>query len=168
MSADLVAVFLSAKVGMILFFLLHLSIWMGMPSNQPRILLLSFLWGAGAVFSLAVYNCFFQANGIGVVSIIWIDFFTLVAYLFVYAGVARSVSLTLLSKLASAPDGTRSAPSLVDEYLLSQRFGDRIRLMRAAGLVEISGDTASLTGKGRLLALTAGSLGRLFGGQLQG
>jgi len=100
-------------------------------------------------------------------AVVWVDTFVIVFYLFVYAGVARSVSLTLLAQL-SASTGSVNMDRLVADYLASSRLRDRIELMRASGLVRVTGDVVALTRRGARVAQGASLLSRLTCGDLRG
>lgn len=107
-------------------------------------------------------------NGFELCAVLWIDSFAVVLYMFVYAGLARSVSVTILSRLIECGGRPLDFDTLVGEYALSSRFDDRIQLMEKNGLVRFAADSVTLTKKGFALARAAKGLGEVFGSGLRG
>jgi hypothetical protein len=158
----------SVAAGIAAFLVLHVVIWRASPSNSPRILLLALLAGVGVVVSLLVDVLAGGFNGFELCAVLWIDIFAIIFYMFVYAGVARSVSVTLLSRLLKCQDRPLDFHTLVEEYTLSSRFEDRIRLMEKNGLVRLGEGAVRLTWQGLALARGAKVLGQVLGDGLKG
>ena len=150
-----------------IFLVTHVAVWRTLPSGSPRIGLLSGLAATGVVISLLTV---LLVGGLlpELFAVASIDFLLVVLYLFVYAGVARSVSLTLVARLLVEPGHTVAFGTLLDEYTSSSRFEDRLRLMGESGLLLISGDRVDLTVKGVRMARWARFLGRTVGDGLVG
>ncbi len=147
---------------------LHLLVWRARPSNDPRIGLLCLLGAIGWAFSIGLYAVRWGGDRIAIAAVTFHFVFIVIAYLFFYAGLARSVSITLLGRLLTAPDKTLSFDVLADEYEKSDLFDDRIRLLDTLDLVEVRGETIRLSGKGRLLTDTARRLCGVLGGTIEG
>ncbi|SVD29875.1 uncharacterized protein METZ01_LOCUS382729, partial [marine metagenome] len=130
-----------------IFLVTHVAVWRTLPSGSPRMGLLSGLAAMGVVISLLTV---LLVGGLlpELFAVASIDFLLVVLYLFVYAGVARSVSLTLVARLLVEPGHTVVFGTLLDEYTSSSRFEDRLRLMGESGLLLISEDRVDLTVKG--------------------
>lgn len=158
----------AVMAGLAVFLLLHVAIWRAAPSNAPRIMLLGLLAAVGTGSSVLGYRLLGGAGGTALCAIVGIDAFAITLYLFVYAGVARSVSVTLLSRLLHCAGGSLDFETLVDEYTASLRFEDRIQLMRRSGLVRVSGGSVRLTRKGIVLSRGAKWVGRLTCSDLDG
>lgn len=158
----------SVLAGLSVFLVLHVLLWRARPSNAPRILLLTGLAGVGMAVSgwTGVMTNGWQA--IEVCAAMWITGFGLTVYFFVYAGVARSVSVTLLARLRHSRTEPVALETLVKDYATSTRFHDRIRLMDHAGLLRVEGDSVRLTPRGRALSHGVRMLTRLTCGALQG
>lgn len=158
----------SVVAGLGVFFLLHITLWRAKPSNAPRILLLTGLAGVGLVSSGVMALVMSGGAAVEVCAALWLTGFFLTVYFFVYAGVARSVSVTLLSRLLHNRKEPVEFGALLDEYAASTRFQDRIRLMHQTGLLRITGDLVSLTPMGRAFSHGVKILTRLACGELQG
>lgn len=158
----------AVAAGMTTFLLLHVVIWRAAPSNSPRILLLGLLAAVGILVSLLVGLLLAGLNAFVLCAVLWIDLFAVILYMFVYAGLARSVSVTLLSRLLRCGDQPLDFNALVEEYSSSSRFDDRIRLMHRSGLVRLSENSVALTGRGSALARWAKLMGQVVGGGLEG
>jgi hypothetical protein len=142
----------SVSTGMALFFISHIWLWRRKPSNNPRILRLAILGGIGIAVSefTEVFRVGFDPMGLTVVTGFCI--FILIFYLVLYAAVARSVSVTLLTRFFSAGHEPLDVSTLCEEYQSSSRFDDRVRLMHQNGLVRLKGQTVVLSSQGRRLA----------------
>jgi hypothetical protein len=162
---DSVAV--SVAAGIVAFLLLHVTIWRWAPDNSPRIVLLGLLAVAGLAVSAAA-DGMLGGNSLEVCAVLWIDAFLAVFYVIFYSALARSVSLTLLARMLSSGAQPLSVDALVREYASSPRFEDRIRVMHASGLAQLSPNSVRLTDKGARLARWAKALGRVAGGGLEG
>jgi len=161
-------ILISVMIGMIVFLGLHLVFWRRSASNSPRMILLAALAGIG-LGATALAQIFF--NGLKPVPLftaLWIDTFLLISYFFVYAGVCRSVSVTLMSRLMRSKDQTVDFGILVDEYIRSTRFEDRIRLMDQSGWVQLSGNSVRITPKGLAVARVVRFLSRATGREMEG
>ena len=158
----------SVLVGMGAFLLLHLWLWRARPSQAPRIVLLGCLGLGGIVAAGVSYRLLGGGDGVGLCAVVWTILFLVIAYVFVYAGIARSVSLTLLTRLLESGNRPMEVERVVEEYAASSRFEDRIRVMQATGLVERSGTTVRLTRKGGRWARGAQRVGRWLGDGLKG
>jgi len=150
-------------VGNAVFLAFHIGMWRMRPSSNPRILLLVLLglFGMGISSIMAVF--FSKFDILRLFALLCSGLFFLVFYLFIYAGVARSVSLTLLSRFLSADTRIIGFDSITEEYLESSRFEDRIYLMEEAGLVSLVNGIVKLTPKGSALARCSKVAARLLG-----
>lgn len=146
----------------------HVLVWRVAPSNAPRIGWLAGLALMGMAVSAAVAAARGRADVLTLCSIVWIELLAVIGYLFVYAGIARSVSVTLLARLLSAGKRPVALPVLVEEYAASSRFDDRIGLMDRGGLVRVRSGSVALTPRGRRLARLADRLSRVVSGGLEG
>ena len=145
----------------------HVGLWRLKPSNAPRMLLLGLLSLAGLAVSLA-FGMAMRADTLELWVVVWVDLFVTIGYCYVYAGLARSVSVTLLARLRRCDGGSLPFETLVEEYAGSSRFEDRLRVMDEAGLIHLSGCVVTLTPQGRWLGRGAWVLSRALGGYLQG
>ncbi len=164
----MVPVLFSIGTGSALFFFLHLWIWRRNPSVTPRMVLLGTLGIVGTCASLLVYWVLRGSDLIGFCSILWTELSLLVFYLFFYGGICRSVSLTLLTRLLAQNGRPLDFRSFIQEYSVSSRFEDRVRVMDEVGYVRLEGDRVILTPKGRRAVRLAAFLAGLIGDGLQG
>ena len=107
-------------------------------------------------------------NAFELCTVLWIHFSLVIFYMFLYVHLARSVSVTLVSWLYRSGDQGLKVETLVQRYSASSRFEDRIQVMHDGGLLHLTQNTATLTPKGRLLALVSELLGRALGEGLKG
>lgn len=148
---------------------LHIALWRAAPSNTPRIRLLGILGLAGLVASGAIVVMVQGWDLYALTAAIWINTFCVTLYVFFYAGLSRSVSVTVLERLLASPTHRADFATLVADYSASARFEDRVRLMDHTGLVTIdSSGTVVATLKGIRLGRAAQFLGRSVGGGLHG
>ncbi|PCI38401.1 MAG: hypothetical protein COB53_04810 [Elusimicrobia bacterium] len=147
---------------------LHVVVWRVRPSNDPRIGLLCLLGGFGWAFAVGLYVVRWGGDRVAVAAVTFDFIFLIIAYLFFYAGLSRSVSITLLGQLLQAPDQQIGFDVLAGAYEKSDRFDDRIRLLNNLNLVEISGENIRLSGRGKVLTDTARGLCGLLGGTIEG
>ncbi len=154
--------------GIGVFLLAHIVWWRVFPSSNPRILLLAALAVLGIAVAALTSISFFDFSLLALFAAVCVDCSLVIFYLFFYAGIARSVSVTLLSRLLDAEEQVLDFDALVKEYSLSSRFEDRIDLMHQSGLVRVTGVEVSITDKGGLLGTWARRLGRLIGEGLEG
>ncbi len=159
---------MSVGIGAATFIGLHVLWWRRTASNNPRIGLLCLLAIVGVACSLIVGLFFYELAEEALWALLWIDAFFVVLYLFLYAGIVRSVSLTLLAHLRQDDHRSIDLQSIIDEYSASARFEDRIQLMSESGFIQVSKEFVSLTKTGRLLAKSAKGLSRLLGTDLEG
>ena len=159
-------IFFSSVSGIFFFLMIHIFLWRVFPSNNPRMLLLFFLAFTGTICSIFVHLLFFNTDIISVVSTIWLDVFFIISYLFLYAGLSRSVSLTLLEKISIAKSA--DFDSLVKDYESSIRFLDRMELMKKNEYINISNNMVTIRPKGRKLIKLTRFFGRLIGVSLEG
>lgn len=157
----------SVAAGIALFVVLHVTIWRAAPSNAPRILLLGLLAGVGTLTSVGVSVATTGASA-NVWIALWIDSFIFVCYAFVYAGVARSVSVTLLGRVRQAGARPLQLSTLADEYAESSRFEDRLDLMHRSGLVAMSGDVVTITPHGHRVARWTERASRAIASRMEG
>ncbi|GEM_PF-1631730 len=150
-----------------LFLVGHIAVWRAKPSNTPRVALLCALALAGMAASVAADAARWGFEPVVFWSTLWIEAFLVVVYLFLYSGLARSVSVTLLCRLLGR-ERVVSFAGLVEEYDRSSRFEDRIRLMADSGLVRCEGDRVTLTPKGDALARWTRRISRSIGDGLGG
>lgn len=160
---------LAVSGGMGLFLALHVLLWRWNPSTQPRILLLWLLGAIGGVASLFIFH---RLRGLDLVFstvLLWLDAFVLIFYTFFYAGISRSVSVTLLAKILQAGNRPVRFDTLVAGYISSARFSDRLKLMEQLEMIAISADNhVSLKPKGRRLALIIKYLSVALGVTVEG
>jgi hypothetical protein len=162
------AVVISVLAGMLSFLVLHVAIWRWVPGNSPRVMLIGFLALVGMTISAVTDMAVGRGNGLEICAVLWIDVFLAVVYVLFYSALARSVSLTLLSRLLSSGAQSLSVDALVNEYASSPRFEDRIRVMHEIGFAQLSSNSVRLTDKGFRLARWARALGRVMGSGLEG
>jgi hypothetical protein len=93
--------------------------------------------------------------------------FLFIAYLFVYSGICRAVSLTILGRMLDA-DGPRTFDALMREYEALRRFEDRVEVLRRSGWVETDGDQVSLTDRGRRAVRSIRAVSNTIAGGLEG
>ncbi len=158
----------SVLAGVSAFFVLHVLVWRARPSNAPRIFLLTGLALAGMMVSGWTSAAGNGWRAVEACATLWITGFCLTLYFFVYAGVARSVSVTLLARLRRSRTEPVALETLVNEYATSTRFHDRVQLMRRTGLLRVEGDRVHLTPRGRALSQCVRTLTRLSCGELRG
>ena len=157
----------SVLSGLGVFLIAHLVLWRARASNAPRLGLLAWLAMIGVAVSIIVQGTLEWGDALQLTSVIWIDLLGIIAYLFVYAKIVRSVSLTLLAQLAR--DGeTVTFEALARDYLASAKFEDRIRLMEAHRFVRCENGAVRITPRGVRLARWASRVGALIGPGLQG
>jgi len=161
---DLVAVF----IGLAIFLGSHVVIWKRMPSNTPRIFLLAGLGIVGIGMSVLAGVILSGFSLLRLSFVVWVDLFFVILYMFIYAGISRSVSLTILSRLHEIEGEYLEFDSVISEYGESSRFEERIRLMEDSGFLELSNDKVALTQKGTFLARGATFLSWILGTRLQG
>ncbi|MBI4354253.1 MAG: hypothetical protein HY595_03350 [Candidatus Omnitrophica bacterium] len=158
----------SVAIGLGVFFLLHVLIWRARPSNAPRIVRLTGLAVMGMVVAGWMAVGVNRLPWIDACAVLWLTGFWSTLYFFIYAGLARSVSVTLLSRLLPHRAESVEFDTLLEEYVASRRFDDRIRLMHDTGLLRLEEESVSLTPVGRALSRGAQRLTRLLGGALEG
>lgn len=159
---------LAALAGTGVFLILHFLWWRWRPSTDPRMVL---LWSFGALGIVSTMGLFFRRHDLDVTtaaSLIWINGLLIVLYTFFYAGICRSVSVTLLSRLLESRDRPVPFDALVETYVESSRFCDRLDLMARSGLVTLADGKVQLTRKGRRSALLIKNLSRWLGVTLEG
>lgn len=152
--------------GLATFFFLHIALWRAAPSNSPRMSRLALLAGVALMVSAAASTRRSGADSLAIWPVVWFDVFAIVLYVFVYAGLARSVSTTLLGRLLQAERIPFAA--FAAEYAASSRFEDRLRLMHRAGLVVMAGEHVHLTRRGANLARVCELAARATAGRLEG
>jgi len=158
----------SLLIGMGAVFLLHVGLWRLRPAGSPRIPVLALLGTVGTAASAALYGALSSWDPVGASAALWYGFSLTIAYLFFYAGVSRSVSLSLLIQIAHQGRSSASFGEVLAGFAESDRFEGRVRLMREAGLVSLEGGEVRLTPKGRRWGGTARALGNIFGSGLEG
>ena len=159
---------MAVALGFLAFFFSHVVLWRRRPSNSPRIFLLAGLAGGGMVVSSFFYSlAASRFNGAVLCAILWTDLFFMIAYVFFYAGAARSVSVTLLTRILESGAPVKFQ-TLLEEYVSSGRFEDRIRLMETIGLMRTSGENVMLTPVGFSCARTLQKAARLLVAPLEG
>jgi len=159
---------LAVFTGMVAMVTLHVAIWRRSPSPYPRLGRLGWLALGGVGVSVLVNGLLTRFNSHDLCVVVWIDALVVACYFFVYAGVARSVSVTLLSDLLRCRGQSLDVETLVNAYTASSRFEDRIEHMRRVGLLQVSGDTVTLTSKGLALSRGIRMLSALTCSQLRG
>ena len=157
----------SVAGGMGVFLLTHIVIWRVRPSNAPRVRLLGGLAAGGMLVSALTHVSLVGFQPVELCGTLWIDLLLVTAYFFLYAGIARSVSVTLLARLRQVRHPVE-LEVLVKEYVSSSRFEDRISLMHQRGLLHWSPEMVTLTPKGTRLARVSRALSRVVSGGLHG
>ena len=161
-------VFSTLAVATALFLTVHVAVWRRRPSNAPRILLLASIAGASMAAVVVVRVLSGGLGTLDLCAVLWIYAFLIVAYLFLYAGISRSVSVTLLERIQQAGGKQVEIATLVTEYATSSLFEDRVRLMHDSGMVSLSGGVVTLRRKGAIVARCAQALSRVIGSELRG
>ena len=161
-------VMISVLAGTAVFFALHIALWRFAPSSAPRMPLLGGLVGCGFVTSGFVHG--WLAGSVGAPSCAAMSgtLLMLMAYVFFYAGIVRSVSVLLLIRLLRLGGRPMALEELQAWYRGTLQFEDRIRLMHRSGLVQLSGQAVTLTARGERLARQTFLLSRVLTGGLQG
>ncbi len=159
---------LPVLTGMAALVILHVAIWRMSPSPDPRVGLLGRLALGGVGLSVLANGFLAGFNGPDLCAVLWIDALAVTCYFFVYAGVARSVSMTLLSRLLRCQGGSLDVETLVNEYAASARFEDRVEVMRRIGLVRVAGKTVALTPKGAAVSRGVRMLSTLMCSDVRG
>lgn len=159
---------ISLAMGLLSFLGFHLLRWRLQPSSQPRIVRLTLLGLFGTGVAEGVHFAWVGWQPLASVAILWYSIFGVVTYLFFYAGIVRSVSLTVLAKLLRSPSPSLSFEALLEAYDRSTGFEGRLDALEAAGWIRRSGDQILLTGTGARIAQATGRLARLLGGELEG
>lgn len=163
-----IGVLCSVAMGTMLFLMLHLLIWRFKPSNNPRITLLTCLGAIEIVASEFAQYFIFEPKPIELGAVLGFDVLIVILYLFLYAGLSRSVSVTLLVRLLPCGLESVDPEALCQEYLSSTRFEDRLHLMQKSGWVSVSKPLVKLTPKGRILIRGVKSLACIFSDGLEG
>lgn len=158
----------SILLGLGFFFLLHIAIWRALPSVHPRMLLLALLAVGGLIVSALLEIAWAGWDRLALWGLMWVEIFLFLFYFFTYAGLIRSVSITLLSRLLVSPRGRERFEVLAQEYDASERFEDRLRVMAASGLIEMNGPLVTLTPKGTRWARWTKRLSQMAGVGLRG
>jgi hypothetical protein len=158
----------SVALGAVLFLLLHVVIWRAFPSNDPRILSLGGLGLVGIGTSILSLAFLRSLNLVAFFDVVAFDLFWAILYLFVYAGLSRSVSITLLARLLESGPRAVDLGILSKEYSESSRFEDRIQLMHENGLLQIKGNSVKFTTKGLRLARGSQWLSHILSSSLDG
>lgn len=153
--------------GFIFFLILHVAVWRSWPSKFPRIFLLNFLVFMGFLLSASLDAFRSGFNAVEFCAIAWLWFCADIFYLFLYAGIARSVSITLLARLARGGSAL-DAGELVLESGHSSRFEDRIALMQDQGYVASRQGKIALTPSGKALIRFLKFLSRFFVTRMEG
>lgn len=159
---------ISVAVGVVAFLTAHVIVWRAFPSDAPRIGLLAALSAGGIALSAAVQVLQRDLALIELYAVFSVDVLLAVLYLFIYAGISRSVSVTLIARLHAHRDAGLDFRTLLEEYAASSRFEDRLRLMATSGLLRLEGESALLTRRGTRLARCAKVLARALGTELSG
>lgn len=153
-------------IGLVVFFALHVGLWRSAPSNRPRVGRLAGI--AGVALAISVAGSVWRSAGItlAIWPIVWVEAFVIVLYVFVYAGLARSVSATLLARIQTS--GRIRFDHFAAEYAASSRFEDRLQLLHDVGLVKISEVGVTLTDRGARLARICEWAARVTASRLEG
>jgi len=152
----------------VLFLVLHVAIWRLWPSNAPRVVLFFALAGGCIAGSLAA-SLLKEGPQLGTLfALAGTESLLVIFYSLVYGTLARSVSVTLLGRLLREKNSTLDFEVLLEEYLRSNRFDDRLHVMAQSGFVAVAGDQVALTEKGERLAKIAEFFGSVFSDGLEG
>lgn len=158
---------IEAILGFAAVFVVHVIVWRIFPSNSPRIKLLFLVLLAGNLITTALIYYGFEQNFQRAFDVFCISVGIDAIYLYIYSGVCRSVSLTLLGQLTH----TRHSMPLKDfvtDYEESDRFEDRVKVMEEAGFVSIQGNEVVLTFKGQNAARWIERISNIISGGLEG
>ena len=158
----------SVGLGTLMLVGLHVALWRLRPSNAPRMGRLALLGAAGFAVAMAATLWRAGLNAEALYAAAGLQSGVVVTYLVAYAALARSVSLTLLSRVRQAGGAPVAFNQLVEEYLASSRFEDRIRVMDESGFLECVDDCVVLTRRGERLARSAQRMSSWLQGTLQG
>jgi len=164
MNSEMMAVALGVGV----FFLLHIVVWRATPSYHPRMWLLALLAMNGLLISVLTCLVLAPWDGRRLFGVIWMDVFLFLLYFFTYAGLIRSVSITLLGRLLAGGNKPESFQVLFEEYSASERFEDRLRVLDKSGLLRLEGSYVILTSKGTRWARWTTILSQIAGVGLRG
>jgi hypothetical protein len=163
-----IPILLSILTGSFLFLILHISLWRLRPSNSPRVFLLASLAGIGLLGSGITLYSLEGVNAFDAFVVFGTGFFMVNIYFAMYGALARSVSVSLVTRLLEGGNSPLDFDTVLKEYDTSGKFEERIQVMHDAGLVTLSGDTVRMTARGRLLSWTAEQLARLITEGLEG
>lgn len=159
---------IAVGAGFVAFLTAHVAVWRWHPSTDPRMGLLAMLALGGLGMTAVAHRALAGVDLLGLCAALWIELALFVGYFFLYAGLARSVSVTLLDCVRRAPSGRVPCEALLAQYQRSSRFADRITLMQRSGLVRVCGGAVSLTPRGAACVRGIELLQRLAYAELQG
>ena len=158
------AIFLISVLMALCFLVLGQTIyWRLFPSDSPRLFAFS-IWALGSLMVSVLAGWLFGADASSCVAILWAQIAIIAWYFFLYTGVARSVSVTLLIDLRI---GIKESELLV-KYEKSSRFEDRIQLLESLGWILRDGEKVQLTTKGKNVAKRFVFLSKVFGYGVRG
>jgi hypothetical protein len=125
--------------------------------------------GMGAVLLLGLV-----ALGLVVIAAAWLvfslEFWTFaafyfagtMAYLFLYAGLYKSLSVRILCDLLRRPQRSLSMEALYADYILADTLVRRLGVLRQLGMVRHTAEGHALTGRGRIIASAFSLFQRLY------
>lgn len=150
------------------FLLAHVLFWRIRRADTPRLGRLALLAAAGLLLLLCAGILWLEERPAVLFAAAALDLLLVTAYFFFYAGIARSVSVTILADLLARPARSLPFANLVSTYGSSSRFHDRVGLLQRSQLVVMAGEHVELTPRGRRLALWSRRLAAALTGGLHG
>jgi len=131
------------------YYVIHVIYWRAVPSNSPRMILLALLSVAGVILSIFLAFAEGKTGPVALFHVLSMDAFLFIFYVYGYAGVCRSVSVTLLQW--ADEKGRFALSEFVDRYEKSSRLEDRLAVMEKMRWIERTGGQVVLAEKGRRL-----------------
>jgi hypothetical protein len=165
---NIVSLTVPVLFGIFFFQAMHVLIWRWRPSHSPRIYLMTVLMAVSLLASVIFHSMFWPADPAEQFAIVSVGICAEMGYLYFYSGLARSVSLTILARLSGKGQPMLSLSNLVDDYLQSSRFEDRLEVMRQSGWITVTDGLVRLTERGRLVARGVRFISTLLCGGLEG
>lgn len=159
-----IPVFLAA----LFFFGVHFVAWRFWPSPHPRISHLLVLGMLSCVLALLLALQLTTLLSVECLALSGLQFLIVIGYIFFYAGIARSVTVTMLIRFLEQGNHAMDFNEFIREYNESTRFSDRLILMEKLGLITINGPQTILTPRGSFTARWVGRLNLWLGIQLEG
>jgi hypothetical protein len=159
----------AALIGLPLFVIAQVLVWQFLPERQKGVLFLVMV-AAGSYAAVAALLA--GPLGIPVVWHVWTSLpafaFGTVAYMHLYFGIDRSLSMRTLGELVKSETGSLSRAQLSGVYPAEDMVQRRIDVLAAKGLLAREGSSYRCTPKGRLLVRAALAGKRLYALEVTG